>query len=226
MLETTSKVFNGSASVRFSRVLSDEVSVDAKLPSDVVLHRDQDVIVCPTLGSFLPYWYLIIPTQHYMNFADWESASNERSVYRRINSLVRDVLGDVDNYIWFEHGPTSKGSITGCGVDHAHIHVILDCDFGTREILRAATELGVDNWEQSDFNCVFRNRIDSGEYLAFGDSKTGFSKKLLKPVGSQFFRRALAHLDGKRTDWDYKEFAHQQIAQQSVDRIFNNRVSG
>ncbi len=226
MLESTSNNFVGSAPVRFSKVLADVAMTEAPLPSDVVLYRDEDLIVCPTLGSFLPYWYLLIPTKHCLNFADWENESDERSVRSRIQNLTRNVLGEAENYIWFEHGPANRGSATGCGVDHAHIHVILGTGFATKDILRAAVELGVENWQESDFDHVFRNRLDNDEYLAFGDSKTGFLKNLSSPVGSQFFRRALAFLDGKRTDWDYKEYAHQQTAQRSVDRILAKGCPG
>lgn len=226
MLETASNNFSGSAPVRFSKVLSDVRTTESGLPSDVVLHRDEELIVCPTLGSFLPYWYLIIPTQHYLNFADWEKDFGERSVWDRIQTLTRSVLGEFESFIWFEHGSASRGSPTGCGVDHAHIHVILDTRFGTHDILQASAAYGVKDWKQVDCDRVFHKHRRGDEYLAFGDSKTGFLNTLSGPVGSQFFRRALAYLDGNRTDWDYREFPHHQFAQRSVDRVFNNNVSG
>ena len=226
MLETASKNFNESTPVRFSKVLSNNEQNLARLPSDVVLHRDEDMIVCPTLGSFMPYWYLIIPTQHHLNFVDWASEADKRSIADEVQRLVRDVLGENDDYIWFEHGPASRGSITGCGVDHAHVHVILECGFGTNDMLRAAAELGVHDWHRSDFEDVFDNRTYDSEYLAFGSSSTGYLKNLSKPVGSQFFRRVLSRLNGKRTDWDYKQHPHHEMAQQSVDRIVNKKVSG
>ncbi len=212
--------------MRFSKVLLNDVGNPAGLPSDVVLHRDEDLIVCPTLGSFLPYWYLIIPTKHYLNFSDWEKDAEKRSAATRVQRLVQSVFGEKEDYIWFEHGPASHGSVTGCGVDHAHLHIILETGFGIKDVLHAAAELGVKDWLRSDFDGVFNSRIDGGEYLAFGNSSTGYLKNLLNPVGSQFFRRALSHLDGNRTDWDYKQHAHQQMAQQSVDRIMSKGVSG
>lgn len=226
MLEANGSIFNESAPVRFSRVLSNAEQNPSGFPSDIVLHRDEDMIVCPTLGSFLPYWYLIIPTQHHLNFSDWESEADERSIAAEVQGLVRDVLGEDDDYIWFEHGPASRGSITGCGVDHAHVHVILGCDFGTSDMLRAAAELGVQSWYRSDFEHVFDSRTDCSEYLAFGNSSTGYLKNISKPVGSQFFRRVLSRLSGDRADWDYKQHPHHEVAQQSVDRIIKKKMHG
>jgi diadenosine tetraphosphate (Ap4A) HIT family hydrolase len=226
MFENISENFSGSAPVRFSKVLLNDVGSTAELPSDVVLHRDEELIVCPTLGSFLPYWYLIIPTKHYLNFSDWEQETEKRSVATRVQRFVRSALGQQDDYIWFEHGPASHGSITGCGVDHAHLHIILETGFEVKDLLNAAAELGVQDWLRSDFDGVFNSRTDGAEYLAFGDSSTGYLKNLIAPVGSQFFRRALSHLGGNRADWDYKQHPHQQTAQQSVDRILGKGISG
>ncbi len=223
MLESASKNFSGSVPVRFSMVLS--VDAMERHPSDTVLYRDKDLIVCPTLGSFLPFWYLIIPTQHYLNFSDWERSAVGNSAASQIRRLVVNALGEDADFIWFEHGPSKRGSITGCGVDHAHLHVILDSGFSAADLLQATAQLGVKSWHRSTFDDVFGHRTDEGEYLAFGDSSTGHFKNLLEPVGSQFFRRAVYCLRGNRSDWDYRQHPHQDIAQQSVDRVLNKKVS-
>jgi ATP adenylyltransferase len=224
MLAADIRDFNGSTPVRFSKVLSSTVQDELSLPSDVVVHRDNNLIVCPTLGSFLPNWYLIMPTQHKLNFADWEKDTNGRSTASEVQRIVKDVLWDGD-YIWFEHGPSRMGSTTGCGVDHAHVHVILESGFGVDDVLRASAELGVRNWDCSNFGSVFEGRREQSEYLAFGNSCTGYLKNLNQPAGSQFFRRVLANLDGYRSDWDYKLYAHHEIAQKSVDRVLTEKVS-
>ena len=46
---------------------------------------------------------------------------------------VRDIAGrmgrSADELIWFEHGSAAINAITGCGVDHAHLHLLVDPPF-------------------------------------------------------------------------------------------------
>ena len=39
-----------------------------------------------------------------------------------------------DEIVWFEHGPCSTGTSIGCGLDHAHIHVLIRPSFSFRSL--------------------------------------------------------------------------------------------
>lgn len=225
MLDMTDRKYRVSLNERFGKVLaatSDESSCE---PFDVALHRNDEIVLCPTLGSFLPFWYLMIPTEHHLNFADWQRADGQRSVSELVQETLLDVFGQTDNLLWFEHGAVAKGSITGCGVDHAHIHILLTDRFTTDDILQAAVSLGVEVWTTSETKDVYQNLTDGEEYLVFGDLSVSHVKTLSTPVGTQFFRRALALLDGCRTDWDYKDFAHDGNARQSLEHVLTSKKS-
>jgi hypothetical protein len=49
--------------------------------------------------------------------------------------------------IWFEHGPSAAGSSVGCGVDHAHLHMIIDAPFSFRDFASNAAESGQITWQ-------------------------------------------------------------------------------
>lgn len=226
MLDDTMKNSGATNPRRFHRVLTDLGTAPPLLPSDTVLYRDENFVVCPTLGSFLPYWYLILPTEDHLNFSDWADRDVERSIVSEVSRITRDVLGESGDYIWFEHGPSQRGSVTGCGVDHAHIHVLLDTNLTVELILEAAMSLGVTDWCQTKTCSVYDGRTSGSEYLVFGNSNVGYLKNLSAPVGSQFFRRILAQLGNNRDDWNYNAHAHQEKAQISVDRVTKRKGGG
>ena len=47
-----------------------------------------------------------------------------------LHQRSRDAHGrSANDVIWFEHGATIENRVTGCGVDHAHIHLLLEPSF-------------------------------------------------------------------------------------------------
>lgn len=225
MLDITAGKHRGSLNARFDKVLAAGSDDSKREPFNVALHRDDEIVLCPTLGSFLPFWYLMIPSEHHLNFVDWQRADGQRSVPELVRKTLLDVFGQTDNLLWFEHGAVARGSITGCGVDHAHIHILLTDRFTTDDVLQAAVSLGVEDWTISETRDVYQNLNDGEEYLVYGDLSISHVKTLSKPVGTQFFRRALALLDGRRADWDYKEFSHHSNALLSLEHALTCKRS-
>ena len=225
MASNVKKPTGDAKSGRFNKLLLNLPFARPLLPSDTVVYRDDSVVVCPTLGSFLPYWYLILPTKQCLNFSDWSKQAADRSIPSEISKVVNKIGGNGKEFIWFEHGASSQGSVTGCGVDYAHIHVILDSTFSTDDILRTSNTLNVIDWHQATLDEIYHARHKNGEYLAFGNSSIGYLKNLTASVGSQYFRRILAILSNNRRDWDYRIHHHQDIAQMSVDRVARKKES-
>lgn len=217
-----------AAGSRFDRILFQSGNPDFNRPWDTVLHRDESIVLCPTLGSFLPFWYLILPTERSSNFRDWESRITGRSASRELKRAVETVFGQDQRFIWFEHGAAEAGSVTGCGVDYAHLHILLDVDFDLSKMLWASERLGVAAavWQRCDLDKVYESLCTSREYLIFGNENEAFHASLNTPVGSQFFRRALAEISGFRSDWDYRRYDHQDKAALSVRRVRESQRSG
>jgi len=105
---------------------------------------------------------------------------------------------------FFEHGNWTPGGLTGCGVDHAHLHIVpLPFD-----LLEAATSGGDPDiaWTRVPQAKKFRDLIPaSGEYVSVWNPLTqeGLTGALKKPQ-SQWIRRTIAKKLGKEEAWDYK----------------------
>jgi diadenosine tetraphosphate (Ap4A) HIT family hydrolase len=88
------------------------------------LWRGEHVVVLPTLGMVVPNWFLIVPEIHTLNFAQQADATrNELSALAA--SIFDAVSVSGDELLIFEHGAQRTGSAVGCGLDHAHLHVVV-----------------------------------------------------------------------------------------------------
>src|ERR1700693_2304338 len=57
-----------------------------------------------------------------LNFSQW-SLTTGLSPLQLIKSVMASRALPSDRLVWVEHGPAQTGSILGCGVDQAHLHV-------------------------------------------------------------------------------------------------------
>src|SRR5258706_7191524 len=100
---------------------------------DEVLARLHNCVVTPTLGSIIPNWLLIIPEEPVLHFSKWNTRFGV-SPERVVNDLLHQRGIHPDRAVWFEHGPARAGSLVGCGVDHAHLHVLIDAPFSIAQM--------------------------------------------------------------------------------------------
>jgi ATP adenylyltransferase len=92
--------------------------------------------------------------------------------------------------IAFEHGPSAERHGTGCGVDHAHLHLLpLDCDLLSyvRPFVPASLQWKGCDWE--DRAKAYRSGLD---YLFFRSAGKGDLIAVSEDFGSQVFRRAVS----------------------------------
>src|SRR4029078_13008643 len=116
-------------------------------------------------------------------------------------------------------GPRSSASLTGCGVDQGHLHVVgLGDTFAnyvlatTRFVWREApTE---DPWQQLNLR---------SDYLLLSNDVTTWTTKFSQPM-SQFFRRKVASFLGRPAEWDYRTCPHHGNAAMTA-ALFNNRLA-
>jgi ATP adenylyltransferase len=186
---------------RFSNLLSEQ---NCPKPSyDRVLQRYDGCVVVPTLGSILPNWLLIVPEKPVINFREWEKGS-----YLSADGLVRKFLRSrgiaAPSAIWFEHGPTKVGTSVGCGVDHAHIHVLVDAPFELEDFVFAAKTESGSEFKSVPTNAIFQGTRKDESYLLIASGDHAMVAKNVDQVGSQFLRRVVAHLAGQPDAWNYR----------------------
>jgi diadenosine tetraphosphate (Ap4A) HIT family hydrolase len=90
---------------------------------DRVLLESDHFLVVPSKGGFLPGWLLIVPKHHLLSMAQLDPARSAEldSLTITVSDLVASRFAAPTT---FEHGATCPGTIFGCGIDHAHLHVV------------------------------------------------------------------------------------------------------
>ena len=92
-------------------------------PWDQVLHETDHFVVVPTVGALVEGWLLIITKQPYLCMGGMPTGEFHElsSLKELVCSVLSECYGDITV---FEHGPSQPGQGVGCGVDHAHLHVL------------------------------------------------------------------------------------------------------
>jgi ATP adenylyltransferase len=183
---------------------------------DTVLRDTGSMVVTPTLGSIVPNWILAIPKRCAVNAALW--AQDER---KALLFAIKDIVGsfgrDPNEVIWFEHGAKEPRSIVGCGVDHAHIHILLTPPFSFERLCEEAqAEIGL-GWSFGRGDAYAA--IDSSQsYFVAGHKDRFLLAQSVETAGSQFFRKAIARIVDQDTDWDYRSHPHLENVVETIAR--------
>jgi ATP adenylyltransferase len=173
---------------------------------DEILLEIDGCVVTPTLGSIVPNWLLIVPRSPVLNFAQWRLATGRSPL-----NLVEKVAAkrrSAERIVWFEHGPAESGSVLGCGVDQAHLHVIFDAPFSANELQTKAIENSGLDWSFGPAKSIYSNLQEQKSYLVAGSLETATSAQSVEQVGSQFFRRLIAGLSNQEAAWNYRTHPH------------------
>lgn len=188
---------------------------------DQSLFEISGCVVAPTLGSIVPKWLLVVPCIHRVSFAHWRRETGMEP--DKLVSAVLERCGvNADRAIWFEHGPREGGSSLACGVDHAHLHVIIDAPFTFEEFVLAATDPTTLNWTAEPVAQVYQSVAKDTSYLVAASAKFAMVAQNVDAIGSQFFRRVIASLIRRPEVWDYKVHPHLENVRETL-RTFGAR---
>lgn len=208
---------------RFAGVLS---SGDCARPLyDQVLAEIDGCVVTPTLGSIVPNWLLVIPRCHAMNFASWSSRTGAQA-HDLIDRLAAELRIDPRRLIWFEHGAAEVGSEIGCGLDHAHIHIIFDAPFLFQDIVLAASTKDDLRWQSCAAPDVYRSLAGDKSYLVAGSEDRAILAHNVEQIGSQFFRKIVASLVAQTECWNYKTHPYLDNVQTTLKAFGIQAVAG
>lgn len=172
-------------------------------------------------GALVSGWSLVCPRAHSLNLADLYAADAFSDFVSAAVSAVERRFGPARV---FEHGATYAGSLTGCGTDHAHLHVVPLSFSLVDEARRYGTR---HQW----IRCSARDvaQLSNGrEYLFAADSWDGAATKgvlaiVSEPV-SQFFRRAIADRLALAEFFDYRKYPMGDVAL-STQRALSDDVN-
>ena len=165
--------------------------------------KDADYVAFPTIGQLFEGSYLVVPTVHVEKFA--QLSPDLRSNALRFVSRIESELRIASPTLVYEHGATSSIG-GGCGIYHAHLHVVPLPEATSLEILLPGV-LGtqprtiLEGWNQVE---------GASEYLLVQDTR---GKVLVarqnaagEPFGSQYMRRRLVELFQLQAPWDWRDY--------------------
>jgi ATP adenylyltransferase len=169
-----------------------------------------------SVGALVPGWTLICPVRHVVNLCQDYGRSDFWSFSGSAAAILEERYGSP---AYFEHGSASEASLTGCGVGHAHGHLVpLTFDL-EREALHSAAGLRWQSCDASDINVLAAGR----EYLFVAACFEGVSTRgsicVLDEPTSQFFRRVIAKKLGMSDLYDYNKYPMLDIAAESAREL-------
>jgi ATP adenylyltransferase len=174
----------------------------AHQPYDVPLIQSPDFYAVASIGALVPGWVLICPRAHATNMS--ESYADPQCVSLRVKlaQLLR-ARYEVPVRL-FEHGATCTGSGTGCGVDHAHLHLVPLELLSLEDIRSFDSALSWMCCKASEIRQVSNGQ----EYLFYSEDGSiadpiGYGASLSQPT-SQFFRKVIASKLGRGGDFNYR----------------------
>ncbi len=189
-------------------------------PWDQPVFESENFLAVPSLGSLVEGWLLVVPRQHFISTGALtpdlheEFATFKQDVSARLSTVYGDICA-------FEHGPCAPRRQVGCGVDHAHVH-LLPLDF---DLVDAATAYvpGV-AWQPaswSECNHVVAQELD---YL-FVEQPPGVGRiAVAHQFGSQVLRRAIASSVGRPEEFNWRSHPQELNIEKTINRFSSTAV--
>ena len=158
-------------------------------------------MVLPSLGALVEGWVLIVPKKHFLSLATLpDSLTFEmRGLQRMLCERLQRIYGPVAA---FEHGPAAEQRTVGCGVDHAHMHIV-PVDFDLSVAVAPYLPPGSTWSEATVTDC--RIAVQEGDDYLYLEQPLGRPRIVRHGnLGSQLFRRAIASHLGVPDDFNWR----------------------
>ena len=185
-------------------------------PHDEPLMATPEWVVAPSLGAIVPNWLLIVPRSHALNFRDWRRSEGIEPI-GLVDEVCQKLSLPRQRVIWFEHGPARRSTQVGCGLDHAHIHFLIDAPFSLSQVRDAAAAANKVAWQECPPTKVYEAINPARSYIALGSGDEAYLAENVEHTGSQFLRRVIADLINAPCSWDYREHPHHQNIRLSIE---------
>lgn len=169
-----------------------------------------------SIGALIEGWTMVIPKEHGYSMKQYYL---DLDFYRFINdsiSKIKKAYG-INKVIVFEHGANKFGSLTACGTNHSHIHIVPINESLLDDVTEAMSFTRIKFDQVQDY-------VGDSEYLLYADVEDELEKSdcyihLLKEPISQFFRRIIANKLGCPEKYNYREFDNIEISRATVTTL-------
>lgn len=184
---------------RFCSILNGKKSFEK---IDTPILEDENYFLLASIGAMIEGWSLVIPKKHDYSMKEHYNNSDFWDFTNKCINIIKKAYS-VDKVIVFEHGANKFGSITACGTNHCHIHIVPMSDSLLNEIKKEV------DFQKTTFSEI-NKQVNDSEYLLYADvndkidSAECYLHILDKPI-SQFFRKIIASKLGNPDQYDYKK---------------------
>lgn len=178
--------------------------------------ESEHFVVLPSLGSLVPGWVLVVPREHYLCIG-----ALPQSIFGEFQKLkyetVKSITSRFGETCVFEHGPSSTGSKVGCGVDHAHLHVVPFS--GDLAWLAAPFMPDGAGWLSGDVQSCTR-AFNLGQSYLYFEQPVGTGFISVHPFfGSQIFRKTIALQLGRPDEFDWRQHPNHPVIHATVQAL-------
>ncbi len=179
-----------------------------------VLFEDDVFVAVPSLGALIPGWLLVVPRDHAVNLSALGPDGVER-MWAFVASFRERWENEFGAVVAFEHGPARAGRPAGCGVDHAHLHLV-PC--GEIDLADAARRMLPMVWSDvGDLSELASATDECSDYLYM---KTASEQLACTAplVPSQALRKVIATEIGVPAAFNWREFPNLDIVRATIAR--------
>jgi ATP adenylyltransferase len=166
----------------------------------------------PSLGAFIEGWVLVAPRAHVVALSQL-SGERWRDLDSVVDECVERIAGTYGPVVLFEHGAASAKRTAGCGVDHAHVHVV-PWNGNLRNEIAAVPDLQHFTWHRAERRPAAAPGLD---YIWLSDH-TGTWITYAAELPSQVVRRAMSVALGLGW-WEWKADLCVEAASATIERL-------
>lgn len=181
-----------------------------------VLFEDEHFVAVPSLGAFIPGWLLVLPRRHELNLAQMPTSRLD-DLWSFVERFLPAWTAEFGPITMFEHGPSGQGRNAGCGIDHAHLHVVPSGDWDL--LADAKRQLPMLEWRHVSGLGDVRPELTAGKDYLFLRAPDGrLWAAAHTDVPSQALRRVIAanlHIP-ERYNW--RDHPHRDVVRATIAR--------
>jgi ATP adenylyltransferase len=183
---------------------------------NVPLFESQNFVVLPSLGAIVEGWLLIVPKAHFICIGEISDSliSEMNDLKETMCEIVKEEFGPV---VLFEHGPTKASCQIGCGVDHAHLHIV-PCAF---DLVDAAKPFLSDKvkWKKANPQDCKKAFQEGKDYLYIEQPIGQGRITTNQEFKSQIFRKAIASEMGMLEVYNWREEQHLNNIKYTIEKL-------
>lgn len=183
---------------------------------DRPLFESRHFVALPSLGSLVEGWLLVLPRRHFI-----ATGALPPELRGELLSFMGEVRGHLEAAYGvvtaFEHGPATPHRSVGCGVDHAHVHMVptaVDLVVAAQPFMPAGV-----SWQGATWSDAAGPTAADLDYL-FVELPSGQGMMATsRDFGSQVLRKALATAIGAPREFSWREHPKHEKIEATIRRM-------